>query len=53
MMDDSALRFHGTATENVGGIVAKGLVVPGKEGVVVKHGSAYGVGIYLARNPGV
>ena len=31
--------------------VQKGLVIPGKDGVKVVHGSYYGVGIYLSPDP--
>jgi len=43
--------FHGTNSYNHASIKEKGLVVPGKHGVRVVNGSAYGVGIYLARCP--
>jgi hypothetical protein len=43
--------FHGTRGENIQPIAALGLVVPSQTGAVrVAHGSAYGVGIYAAKN---
>lgn len=40
--------YHGTAVQNIEPILSKGLRVPGRGGVTVKHGSAHGVGIYTA-----
>ena len=42
--------FHGTAVENVASIVSTGLVVPGKRGLSIVNGAAYGHGIYLAED---
>lgn len=43
--------FHGTRVENLSSIASMGLVVPSPTGQVrVAHGSAYGVGIYAAKN---
>lgn len=42
--------FHGTAAENVASIVSTGLVVPGKRGLSIVNGAAYGHGIYLAED---
>lgn len=47
-----AVLFHGTRKVNMSSICRNGLVVPGTNGVRVLNGSAYGVGIYTAKNPG-
>ena len=47
------LAFHGTDGANHASIFEKGLIVPGREGVSVANGSAHGVGIYTAKEPGL
>jgi hypothetical protein len=47
-----AILFHGTRSTNIRSICHSGLMVPGRSGVKVLNGSAYGVGIYTAKNPG-
>jgi hypothetical protein len=42
------MTFHGTSAECVPGIITGGLRVPGRNGVVVRNGSSYGVGIYMS-----
>lgn len=49
---EPVILYHGTPTKCLGGIVTRGLVVPGKLGVTVANGSAHGLGIYTAANPG-
>jgi hypothetical protein len=44
--------FHGTRLVNMLPIAEKGLIIPGACGVRVANGSAFGVGIYTARDPG-
>ncbi|KNC49708.1 uncharacterized protein AMSG_11926 [Thecamonas trahens ATCC 50062] len=39
---------HGTHAQNMTSILQRGLIVPGRDGVSVVNGSAYGVGIYTA-----
>lgn len=45
-----AMLFHGTAVHNLQSIITNGLHIPGQGGVRVINGSAYGVGIYTARD---
>lgn len=40
--------YHGTRARNIPSIVSKGLIIPGRCGVRVEHGSAHGLGIYTA-----
>jgi len=48
------LCYHGTRRENLQSILKMGLVVPGQgNDVKVVNGSAYGLGIYLAIDPGI
>lgn len=44
-----ALCYHGTDSKNYNSICEKGLLVPGQQGVSVRNGSAFGVGIYTSR----
>jgi hypothetical protein len=45
-------RWHGTSLSNYDSIYRHGLAVPGTiPGVVVRNGSAHGVGIYTAQSP--
>jgi hypothetical protein len=45
--------FHGSGRHNCGGILARGLVIPGtgRNAPKVQNGSAYGVAVYSARHP--
>lgn len=45
--------FHGTSSLSLAGIIRDGLVMPGRGGVQVVNGSAYGRGIYTATYPQV
>jgi hypothetical protein len=45
------LVFHGTRAGNIASIIDRGFLIPGKAGVRVEHGSAFGVGIYSATDP--
>jgi hypothetical protein len=48
-----SLAFHGTPSANIPSILERGLLVPGNgNDVRVANGSAYGVGIYTAQQPG-
>lgn len=40
--------YHGTKFRNISSISSRGLLIPGRGGVTVAHGSAHGVGIYTA-----
>jgi len=40
--------YHGTKEENFPSIMSRGLIIPGKHGVTVTHGSAHGLGVYTA-----
>ena len=51
------LAFHGTNPRNINSIKKQGLCVPGTvlkggKSVTVKHGQAYGAGIYFSGTPG-
>eukprot|EP00038_Savillea_parva_P003993 m.132840 g.132840 ORF g.132840 m.132840 type:complete len:481 (-) comp11343_c0_seq2:71-1513(-) len=48
-----AMLFHGTDDRNWRSISQRGFFIPGTGGVRVVNGSAYGVGIYTGRNPGI
>eukprot|EP00930_Biecheleria_cincta_P036586 TRINITY_DN25076_c0_g1_i1.p1 TRINITY_DN25076_c0_g1~~TRINITY_DN25076_c0_g1_i1.p1 ORF type:complete len:629 (+),score=78.36 TRINITY_DN25076_c0_g1_i1:128-1888(+) len=41
--------YHGTSQRNITSISNRGLLVPGEGNVQVAHGSAHGVGIYVAK----
>jgi len=41
--------YHGTSSSSIPGIMDEGLLIPGRRGVVVRHGSVHGRGIYVAR----
>merc|ERR1712141_3449 len=43
-----ALAFHGTPSQNVDSIKARGLVVGGTNGVAISNGAAYGNGVYCS-----
>jgi len=45
------LVFHGTMTANFPNIQKRGFLVPGKSGVPIVNGNAYGSGIYLSTCP--
>jgi hypothetical protein len=45
-----SLLFHGTSSDCAKSIARQGLLVPGDRGVNVRHGTAYGVGIYAAHD---
>jgi hypothetical protein len=47
------LTFHGTPAHNIPSILRQGLRIPnqGPNPIAVAHGSAYGVGIYVATTP--
>jgi len=45
------LVFHGTMTANFANIQKRGFLVPGKSGLPVVNGNAYGSGIYLSTCP--
>ena len=47
------LLYHGTRRVNILPICESGLLIPGQGNVRVLNGSAYGVGIYTARDPGI
>jgi hypothetical protein len=53
MMPEAKLKvlFHGSRLNNFMSIETHGLIIPGRRGVKVAHGSAYGLGIYTAKNP--
>ncbi|KAH3766644.1 hypothetical protein Pelo_1487 [Pelomyxa schiedti] len=49
-----SLCYHGTDSKNVASILELGLIAPGQDeskNVTMAHGSALGVGVYLARSP--
>ncbi len=49
----TVMAYHGTATKNIESISRVGLLVPGKgNSLQVAHGTALGLGIYLAISPG-
>mmetsp|Transcript_21123 Transcript_21123/g.37905 ORF Transcript_21123/g.37905 Transcript_21123/m.37905 type:complete len:517 (+) Transcript_21123:86-1636(+) len=50
-MAEPEVMFHGTATSAASSIVRTGLIPPGKRGVKIRNGAAYGHGIYLGKHP--